>query len=60
MEEFIEGHEGFYDTISIGGRVVHEFITHYYPQRLGGDAHPLDLAAVRSPPIASTPRDIPS
>lgn len=31
VEEFIEGHEGFYDTISIGGRVVHEFITHYYP-----------------------------
>jgi carbamoylphosphate synthase large subunit len=31
IEEFIEGHEGFYDTISIGGRVVHEFITHYYP-----------------------------
>ena len=30
-EEFIEGHEGFYDTISIGGRVVHEFISHYYP-----------------------------
>ncbi len=31
VEEFIEGHEGFFDTISIGGRVVHEFITHYYP-----------------------------
>ena len=31
VEEFIEGHEGFYDTITIGGRVVHEFITHYYP-----------------------------
>ena len=31
VEEFIEGHEGFYDTVSIGGRVVHEFITHYYP-----------------------------
>ncbi len=31
VEEFIEGHEGFYDTISIGGRVVHEFISHYYP-----------------------------
>ena len=34
VEEFIEGHEGFYDTISIGGRVVHEFITHYYPNVL--------------------------
>ena len=31
IEEFIEGHEGFYDTVTIGGRVVHEFITHYYP-----------------------------
>ena len=31
VEEFIEGHEGFFDTITIGGRVVHEFITHYYP-----------------------------
>ena len=31
IEEFIEGHEGFYDTISIGGRVVHDFATHYYP-----------------------------
>jgi formate-dependent phosphoribosylglycinamide formyltransferase (GAR transformylase) len=34
VEEFIEGHEGFYDTISIGGRVVHEFVTHYYPNVL--------------------------
>jgi carbamoylphosphate synthase large subunit len=31
VEEFIEGHEGFYDTVSINGQVVHEFITHYYP-----------------------------
>jgi carbamoylphosphate synthase large subunit len=34
VEEFIEGHEGFYDTISIGGRVVHAFVTHYYPNVL--------------------------
>lgn len=34
VEEFIEGHEGFYDTLSIGGRVVHEFVTHYYPNVL--------------------------
>jgi carbamoylphosphate synthase large subunit len=34
VEEFIEGHEGFYDTITIGGRVVHEFATHYYPNVL--------------------------
>jgi formate-dependent phosphoribosylglycinamide formyltransferase (GAR transformylase) len=34
VEEFIEGHEGFYDTVSAGGRVVHEFISHYYPNVL--------------------------
>jgi carbamoylphosphate synthase large subunit len=34
VEEFVEGHEGFYDTITIGGRVVHEFVTHYYPNVL--------------------------
>jgi hypothetical protein len=30
-EEFIEGHEAFHDTLAIGGRVVHEFVSHYYP-----------------------------
>ncbi len=34
VEEFIEGHEGFIDTISIKGEVAHEFITHYYPNVL--------------------------
>jgi hypothetical protein len=34
VEEFIEGHEGFYDTVSIGGRVEHEFISHYFPNVL--------------------------
>ena len=34
VEEFIEGHEAFYDTLSVGGEVVHEFITHYYPNVL--------------------------
>lgn len=34
VEEFIEGHEGFWDTIAIGGRVVHEFVCHYYPNVL--------------------------
>jgi hypothetical protein len=34
IEEFIEGHEGFYDTLSIGGNVVREFVTHYYPNVL--------------------------
>jgi carbamoylphosphate synthase large subunit len=31
VEEFIEGHEGFYDTLTIDGRVVHDFVSHYYP-----------------------------
>ena len=31
IEEFIEGHEGYLDTLAINGEVVHEFITHYYP-----------------------------
>ena len=31
VEEFVEGHEGFYDTVAVGGRPVHEFVAHYYP-----------------------------
>jgi len=31
VEEFIGGHEGFYDTLSIDGRVAHDFASHYYP-----------------------------
>lgn len=31
VEEFIEGHEGFYDTISIDGHPVVDFASHYYP-----------------------------
>jgi hypothetical protein len=31
IEEFIEGHEGFWDTLTSGGQVVHEFVSHYYP-----------------------------
>ncbi|MFK7991153.1 MAG: acetyl-CoA carboxylase biotin carboxylase subunit family protein [Sandaracinaceae bacterium] len=34
VEEFVEGHEGFFDTITVGGQVVHEFVTHYYPNVL--------------------------
>jgi hypothetical protein len=34
VEEFIEGHEGFYDTLAIGGTIAHDFITHYYPNVL--------------------------
>ncbi len=31
VEEFIEGHEGFYDTISVDGHPVVDFASHYYP-----------------------------
>ena len=34
VEEFIEGHEGFFDTLALDGKVVHEFATHYYPNVL--------------------------
>jgi carbamoylphosphate synthase large subunit len=34
VEEFVDGHEGFYDTITIGGTVAMEFVTHYYPNVL--------------------------
>jgi phosphoribosylaminoimidazole carboxylase (NCAIR synthetase) len=34
IEEFIEGHEGFLDTIAINGEVAHEFVSHYYPNVL--------------------------
>jgi carbamoylphosphate synthase large subunit len=34
VEEFIEGHEGYLDTLTIDGVVTHEFITHYYPNVL--------------------------
>jgi hypothetical protein len=30
-EEFIEGHEAFYDTLTINGHVTLEFVSHYYP-----------------------------
>jgi biotin carboxylase len=31
IEEFVEGHEGFWDTIAVNGEVAHEFVSHYYP-----------------------------
>ena len=34
IEEFVEGHEGYIDTLTIDGEVAHEFITHYYPNVL--------------------------
>ena len=34
IEEFVEGHEGFYDTLTVNGEVAHDFISHYYPNVL--------------------------
>ena len=34
VEEFVEGHEGFYDTITIDGDVAVDFASHYYPNVL--------------------------
>jgi carbamoylphosphate synthase large subunit len=36
IEEFIEGHEGFYDTLTVNGEVRYDFISHYYPNVLEG------------------------
>jgi carbamoylphosphate synthase large subunit len=34
VEEFVEGHEGFYDTLSVNGRPELDFVCHYYPNVL--------------------------
>jgi len=34
VEEFVEGHEGFYDTLAVDGKPVHDFVSHYYPNVL--------------------------
>lgn len=34
MEEFLDGHEGFYDTVTVAGKVVLDFASHYYPNVL--------------------------
>lgn len=34
VEEFVEGHEGFYDTLSIDGEPRLEFVSHYFPSVL--------------------------
>ncbi|WP_145229314.1 ATP-grasp domain-containing protein [Rudaeicoccus suwonensis] len=31
VEEFVEGHEGFYDTVSVDGGIALDFACHYYP-----------------------------
>jgi len=51
VEEFVEGHEGFYDTLSIDGEPQLEFAAHYFPPVLEA------LADRRcSPQIAATNR----
>jgi len=34
VEEFVEGHEGFYDTLTVGGSAALDFVCHYYPNVL--------------------------
>jgi carbamoylphosphate synthase large subunit len=34
VEEFVSGHEGFYDTISVRGEVQLDFVSHYFPNVL--------------------------
>ena len=34
VEEFVEGHEAFYDTLTVEGQVAHDFVTHYFPNVL--------------------------
>ena len=34
VEEFVEGHEGFYDTLSVDGEPRLEFVSHYFPNVL--------------------------
>ena len=34
VEEFVEGHEGFYDTLTVDGHVALDFVSHYYPNVL--------------------------
>jgi formate-dependent phosphoribosylglycinamide formyltransferase (GAR transformylase) len=34
VEEFVEGHEGFYDTLSVDGSPALDFVSHYYPNVL--------------------------
>jgi hypothetical protein len=34
VEEFVEGREGFYDTVTVGGQVALDFVSHYFPNVL--------------------------
>ncbi len=51
VEEFVDGHEGFYDTITAANGIAHSFIGHYYPSCLAA----LQDRAI-SPQIAVTNR----
>ena len=39
VEEFVEGHEGFYDTLSVDGVPHLDFVSHYYPNVLEAMRH---------------------
>lgn len=39
VEEFIEGHEGFFDTMCDANGIRHEFVSHYYPGCLEAAMH---------------------
>ena len=47
VEEFVEGHEGFYDTLTIDGTRRPRLRLALLPERARGDAHAVDLPAVR-------------
>jgi carbamoylphosphate synthase large subunit len=34
VEEFVDGHEGFYDTLSVDGNAALDFVSHYFPNVL--------------------------
>jgi biotin carboxylase len=51
VEEFVDGHEGFFDTIMLDEDVGHSFISHYYPGCLEAA-----MSRVVSPQIAVTNR----
>lgn len=52
IEEFVVGHEGFYDTLTVNGRVEMDFVSHYYPNVLPAmrnpDTHAMILATNRA------------
>lgn len=38
-EDYIDGHEGFFDTLTVDGEIVFEAISHYYPNVLQAMRH---------------------